>query len=133
MRLAGSLSAIAALAATLAVNQAVSQNGLGDNEAGVPLNPRDAAQVWTLERQGRALCRVRLEASPVGRGDFGIQIPQECGASLPTGTAAWRPVNDGAALVDADGRVLLHFDRWSNSLLVATRGSGVDLALRRGV
>ena len=35
-------------------------------------------------------------------------------------------------LVSADGAPLLSFNRWSNSLFVSHRSSGVDVQLRRG-
>ena len=127
------LAALAGFTASLAASGALAQNGLGDNQAGIPLRPGDAAaQPWTLEHQGRTLCHVRLEARSAGNG-FRVDVPGDCGGQLPAGVVAWRPVSDGAVFVDADGRVLIHFDRWSNSLLVATRGGGYQVALRRGV
>jgi hypothetical protein len=128
-------AAVAAIgvAGALAGANAVAQTGLGDNQAGVPLKPSDAAaQPWTLEHQGQSLCVVRLESVTVSPGAFKIDIAPDCGGNLPTGVAAWRPMTNGAALVDADGRVLVDFNRWSNSLLVASRGSGLDVQLRRG-
>jgi hypothetical protein len=35
-------------------------------------------------------------------------------------------------LVDANGQTLVGFGRWSNSLLVSHRNSGVDVQLVRG-
>ena len=128
--------AVLGLASALAGGQAVAQDGLGGEhpeQANIPLKPTDAAaQPWTLEHQGRSLCVVRLGDVRNGAGGFKVDISTDCGGSLPAGIAAWRPVTNGAALVDADGRVLIDFDRWSNSLLVANRGSGFDIQLRRG-
>jgi hypothetical protein len=124
------------LASALVGGQAAAQDGLGGvhpEQANIPLKPADAAaQPWTLEQQGRSLCVIRLGDSKNSSGAFEVSVPPDCGGNLPAGIAAWRPVSDGAALVDADGRVLIDFNRWSNSLLVASRGSGVDLQLRRG-
>ncbi|HLK24375.1 MAG TPA: AprI/Inh family metalloprotease inhibitor [Caulobacteraceae bacterium] len=136
MRSAGPNRALAVLigfAASVAAAQALAQNGLGDNQAGMALRPHDAAaQPWALEHQGRTLCHVRLEDRPAAADTFRVAIGPECGGNLPAGVTAWRPVNDGAVFLDAGGRVLLHFDRWSNSLLVASRQSGFDVQLRRG-
>src|SRR5579871_4617145 len=135
MRSAGPNRALAVLigfAASVAAAQALAQNGLGDNQAGMALRPHDAAaQPWALEHQGRTLCHVRLSDRSAGDA-FQVAIPPECGGSLPAGVTAWRPVSDGAVFVDAGGRVLVHFDRWSNSLLAASRNSGYDVQLRRG-
>jgi hypothetical protein len=131
-------TAIAAfgLASALVGGQAVAQDGLGGvrpEQANIPLKPADAAaQPWTLEHQGRSLCVVRLGDVRNGSSGFKVDVSTACGGSLPAGIAAWRPVTNGAALVDADGRVLIDFDRWSNSLLVANRSSGFDVQLRRG-
>ena len=35
-------------------------------------------------------------------------------------------------LIDAGGQPLIAFHRWSNSLFVSRRSSGVDIQLRRG-
>jgi len=113
--------------------EAAAQNGLGDDQAGIPLKPADAAaQPWTLEDQGRSLCVVRHEGVEVGAGGYKVDISPDCGGSLPAGVAAWEPLTDGAAFVGPDGRVLVHFSRWSNSLLVANRRDGFDVQLRRG-
>jgi hypothetical protein len=36
------------------------------------------------------------------------------------------------SLVDSDGQTVLGFSRWSNSLFVSHRSSGVDVQLKRG-
>jgi hypothetical protein len=128
--------AVLGLASALVGGQAVAQDGLGGShpeQANIPLKPADAAaQPWTLEHQGRSLCVVRLSDVRNSSGAFKVDISTGCGGSLPAGIAAWRPVTNGAAFVDADGRVLIDFERWSNSLLVADRSSGFDVQLRRG-
>jgi hypothetical protein len=35
-------------------------------------------------------------------------------------------------LIDASGQTVAGFDRWSNSLFVSRRASGVDVQLKRG-
>jgi hypothetical protein len=124
------------LAGALSGAQALAQDGLGGvhpEQANIPLKPADAAaQPWTLEHQGRSLCVVRLGGVPNSAGVFKVDVSSDCVGNLPAGIVAWRPVTDGAAFVDADGRVLINFDRWSNSLLVANRSSGFDVQLRRG-
>jgi hypothetical protein len=105
---------------------------LARDQVGLPLAPSDAAaQTWTLEDRGRTVCRVGLKAEMVAKGVRRADIPVECAASLPAGVAGWKPVTDGAALVDAQGEVLIDFNRWSPSLLVSHRSSGGDLQLRR--
>ncbi len=127
------LATVAGVSAGLAAAEALAQNGLGDNQAGIPLRPHDAAaRPWALEHQGRTLCHVRLEDRAASGDAFQVAIPPECGGSLPAGVAAWRPVGDGAVFLDGGGKVLIHFDRWSNSLLAASRSSGYDVQLRRG-
>ncbi|MHB8529780.1 MAG: AprI/Inh family metalloprotease inhibitor [Caulobacteraceae bacterium] len=103
-----------------------------DNEAGVPLSPREAAGAWTLESQNRDICRVDLGARRAGKAGYRVRIASDCGASLPAGATAWVPTRDGMALVGSDGTVLIGFNRWSNSLFASHRSSGVDLMLRRG-
>src|SRR5579864_4754550 len=102
-----------------------------DNEAGVPLSPGDAAGVWTLESGGQAICRVALSARATGAG-FLATPDGGCGDALPAGVAGWAPTGDGMALTGAGGKVLLPFDRWSNSLFVAHIGSGRNVQLMRG-
>jgi hypothetical protein len=123
-------------ATSLAVSQAAAQEGMADlarDQIGTPLKSADAAaQPWTLERQGRSLCVIRLEDRALAHNVFKVDIPADCSGALPAGVAAWTPATDGASLVDASGRVLVDFNRWSNSLLVANRASGLDAQLRRG-
>ena len=45
---------------------------------------------------------------------------------------AGRPTKDGMQLIGADGQPVIAFHRWSNSLFVSHRSSGVDIQLRRG-
>ncbi len=123
------------LAAGLAGAPLAAQD-MNDNardQVGVPLAPKDAAaQRWTLESNGRNVCQVALTAEASGAGVYRVVVPGDCGGALPGQVAAWKPVTDGAALLDGSGQVLVDFNRWSNSLLVAPRRDGVDLQLRRG-
>ena len=97
-----------------------------DHEAGVPLSPAEAAGGWTVETGGRAICMIRLTA------DHGATPSGSCGDALPAGVAGWQPTADGMALTDGSGQVLTPFNRWSNSLFVSHRSSGVDVQLMRG-
>ncbi|HEY5072233.1 MAG TPA: AprI/Inh family metalloprotease inhibitor [Caulobacteraceae bacterium] len=103
-----------------------------DNQAGQPLDPKDAAGAWTLQSQGATICVVRLSARRAASG-FGFQGSPQCGEALPHGAVGWRPTADGMALVGADGASLIAFGRWSNSLFVSHRASGIDLQLKRGL
>jgi hypothetical protein len=84
-----------------------------------------------LESQGRTLCKVGLRLNAAGQGLYAIDAG-DCGEALPAGVAAWKPVTDGLALVDGQGRILVDFDNWSPDLLVSRRSSGGDIQLRRG-
>lgn len=103
-----------------------------DNQAGLPLNPTDAAGPWTLASGGRDLCVITLSAKRLAGGAYAASAPGTCGADLPASVAGWRPTADGMRLVGADGSPGVAFNRWSNSLFVSHRASGVDLQLRRG-
>ena len=98
-----------------------------DHEAGVPLSPAEAAGAWTVETGGHAICVVRLTA------DHGAQVGDNCGDSLPAGVTGWAATADGMALTGANGQALAPFNRWSNSLFVSHRSSGVDVQLMRGL
>jgi Protease inhibitor Inh len=97
-----------------------------DHEAGVPLSPAEAAGAWTVETGGHAICMVQLTA------DHGVKVGDNCGDSLPAGVTGWIATGDGMALTGANGQTLAPFNRWSNSLLVSHRSSGVDVQLMRG-
>jgi hypothetical protein len=97
-----------------------------DNEAGVPLSPAEAAGGWTVETGGHAVCMITLTAS------HGATVGAGCGDALPSGITGWSATADGMALTGAGGQVLAPFNRWSNSLFVSHRSSGVDVQLRRG-
>jgi hypothetical protein len=101
------------------------QVGPDDHEAGVPLTPAEAAGVWTLASGGRDQCHLTLGAAHSVNADAG------CREILP-GPTGWQPTRDGMALTDAGGKTILAFHRWSNSLFVSHRASGVDVQLRRG-
>jgi hypothetical protein len=103
-----------------------------DNDAGTPLAPADAAGPWTLVSDGRPICVVTLGKQLQGGEAYGFSAPAACADALPAGLAGWVPSPHGMDLVAADGRVLIGFGRWSNSLLVSHRSSGADLQLRRG-
>ena len=117
-------------AASLALGATAAQ--AWDHEAGVPLTPAEAAGGWTLESAGRPVCMVRLTATKTSDAGYAASAPASCGEALPPGVAGWTPTGDGMALTGADGRVLIAFDRWSNSLFVSHRSSGVDVQLQRG-
>jgi len=102
-----------------------------DNQAGVPLAPAEAAGPWTVQTDGRDVCVLTLKAEKGGRG-YAVTPPATCHEALPGKPVAWRPTADGMQLLAADGRPLLAFNRWSNSLFVAHRASGFDVQLRRG-
>ena len=100
--------------------------GAEDREAGVPLTPAEAAGAWTLESAGHAICTLQLGA------DHSARAASDCAGALPGAPTGWRPTADGMALLGAGGQPLLGFNRWSNSLFVSHRASGVDVQLRRG-
>jgi hypothetical protein len=112
------LAAIAALlsAPTLAA----------DNQAGVPLDPAEAAGPWTLETGGHSVCTLTLGP------DKSVKVVSACDPLLSATPTGWEPTRDGMRLI-AGGQTVLGFGRWSNSLLVAHRSSGADVQLRRGV
>ena len=97
-----------------------------DNEAGVPLSPAEAAGGWTVETGGHAVCMITLTAS------HGATVGAGCRDALPSGITGWSATADGMALTGAGGQVLAPFNRWSNSLFVSHRSSGVDVQLMRG-
>ncbi len=97
-----------------------------DHEAGVPLSPAEAAGAWTVETGGHAICIIRLTADHLARP------AQNCGDALPSGVTGWVTTTDGMALTGEGGAVLAPFNRWSNSLFVSHRSSGVDVQLMRG-
>jgi hypothetical protein len=103
-----------------------------DHEAGVPLTPAEAAGAWTVETGGHAICMIRLSPDRAGNAGFGATPGADCGDALPSGVAGWTPTGEGMALTDAGGKVLAPFNRWSNSLFVSHRSSGVDVQLMRG-
>jgi len=123
----------AALALAAGVAGAQDMNAMARDQVGTPLAVSDAAaQGWTLETGGHTVCKVRLGAQAISKGVYHADVPADCSQTLPAGVAGWKPVTDGAALVDGQGQVLIDFNRWSNSLLVSHQSSGVDVQLRRG-
>jgi hypothetical protein len=119
LRIAVGLAGAALLAGAFGASAA-------DNEAGAPLTPAEAAGPWTIESAGHGLCTLTLGASHT------VKTSAACGEYLPTSPTGWQPTKDGMQLVGADGQPLLAFHRWSNSLFVSHRSSGVDIQLRRG-
>ena len=92
------------------------------------------------ERIELAASRDELVGLPEFRPDDDIAIevlrrlaePATCGDVLATSPTGWQPTRDGMQLVSADGQPVIAFHRWSNSLFVSHRSSGVDVQLRRG-
>lgn len=121
-----------ALAAGAGLSLGVDAALAADNEAGVPLTPAEAADVWTLESGGHAICRVELSPRKAGDAGYGARAAKDCAGALPANVAGWTPTGDGMALTAPDGHVLLAFNRWSNSLFVSHQSSGVDVQLQRG-
>ncbi len=102
-----------------------------DNEAGVPLSPSEAGGAWTLESGGRNLCIVTLGETRIGPG-YLVKAAADCDGVLPGHPVAWQPTAHGMQLVGADGKTVVGFSRWSNSLFVSHQSSGVDIQLKRG-
>lgn len=120
-----SIIAIALSAAALLAGAAAAQDGTGDNEAGVPLTPAEAAGVWTVASQGKDLCVLTMGASHT------VKAPATCNEALTGNPTGWQATKDGMQLVNG-GQPVIAFHRWSNSLFVSHRSSGVDIQLRRG-
>ena len=120
----------AAIAALAVLSRAPSAQS-ADHEASVPLSPSEAAGAWSLESAGRDICVVTLGKTPVGAG-YAAKVGAGCAGALPGDPVAWKPTADGMQLVGADGRTVIGFGRWSNSLLVSHQASGVDIQLKRG-
>ena len=114
--------AAGAAAAALLTTTALAE----DNEAGVPLTPAEAAGTWTVSSGGRDLCQLTLGAAHT------VKATAACDAALIGAATAWAPTRDGMSLNTGDGQVVIAFHRWSNSLFVSHRSSGVDIQLRRG-
>ena len=120
---ASSIAMGLAAAGLLGAPSALAQNG--DHEAGVPLTPAEAAGAWTVSSNGQDLCVLTLTA------DHGVKAPRTCSDALPGNPTSWQPTSDGMQLSGAGGKGF-PFHRWSNSLFVSHRSSGVDIQLRRG-
>ena len=97
-----------------------------DNEAGVPLSPAEAAGAWTISSEGQDLCTLTLNAS------HGVKSSSACNSALSGAPASWQATADGVQLLGSDGKQIMAFHRWSNSLFVSHRRSGEDIQLRRG-
>jgi hypothetical protein len=116
--------AAALTAAGLLAGAAAAQTG--DHEAGVPLTPSEAAGAWTVASQGQDLCTLTLGA------EHSVKAPASCNDALAGNPTGWQPTKDGMQLTSASGQPTIAFHRWSNSLFVSHRSSGVDIQLRRG-
>ena len=104
-----------------------------DTEAGVPLQPSEAAGQWTLESKGQDLCTLTLGTKRLARTrTTPWRGAAACNAVLPQPVSAWTPTHDGMAFVGAGGVTSIAFNRWSNSLFVSHTSSGVDIQLKRG-
>ena len=119
-----SIIATALGAAALLAGAAAAQTG--DNEAGVPLTPAEAAGSWAVASQGKDLCTLTLGAA------HSVKAPSACNDAVGGNPTGWQPTKDGMQLTGAGGQQMLAFHRWSNSLFVSHRSSGVDIQLRRG-
>lgn len=118
------------LVATTALGQSAPPS---DPQAGAPLEPGDAAGMWTLSSKGGAICTLTLTSKPDTRGVYGVAVPQACKDAYAMGpVTSWKPTGDGMAFTSAAGAPVVAFNRWSNSLLVSKRASGADLQLMRG-
>jgi hypothetical protein len=118
-------------ATSLVIAAPVFAQDAGPNSYGTPLKPSDAAaQPWLVESHGQTTCRIRLEAQEASAGVYRVSAG-DCGAALPSGVVGWKPDGNGLSLVDSQGQVVVKFDRWSNSLMVAPRSNGADLQLQR--
>lgn len=125
----------AALAAALgAATPALAQDmaALARDAVGLPEKPNDAAaHPWLLQSDGHTVCQLALTAEPIGGGLYRVAAPADCAQALPP-VAGWKPVTDGAAFIDGQGQVMVDFNRWSPTLLIAPRpSSGPQLQLRR--
>ncbi len=129
MLVAGAVVA-AALAATPALAQGMA--ALARDSVGLPEKPNDAAaHPWLLQSDGHTVCQVALTAEPIGGGLYRVGMPADCAQALPP-VAGWKPVTDGAAFIDGQGQVMVDFNRWSPTLLIAPRPRGApQLQLRR--
>lgn len=119
------VSTIAAALAAAGLLAGATAAATEDNEAGVPLSPAEAAGPWTVESGGHAVCTLTLGAAHT------VKAPATCGGALPASPTGWQATRDGMQLT-ANGQPVLAFHRWSNSLFVSHRASGVDIQLRRG-
>jgi hypothetical protein len=104
-----------------------------DGEAGVPLQPSEAAGVWSLGAgsDNRTVCQLDLGQRRTSLG-YALRTRGDCSPALDAQPVAWTPTSDGMRLVAADGSTVQSFGRWSNSLFTTHINSQVDLQLRRG-
>ena len=128
------LPALLTFALALAAGAALGQSAPpSDPQAGAPLEPADAAGVWTLSSKGGAICTVTLSGKPTILMKYDASASQACQDAYAMGpVTGWKPTPDGMAFTASDGSTVVAFNRWSNSLLVSKRSSGADLQLTRG-
>jgi hypothetical protein len=60
----------------------------------------------------------------------GVKAASACSGLLPGAPSAWQATGDGMALTGSGPAIAFH--RWSNSLFVSRRDTGLDIQLRRG-
>lgn len=65
-------------------------------------DPEALAGVWTLTVEGRAACKLLLNAAPAAHG-YGASPQGGC----PIPVTQWRPVPDGIELAGSDGLTLI--------------------------
>jgi len=132
--LAAALDIAAGSAATIALAQPASPAHEDTGaKTDTPLSPKDGAGKWTLSSKGGVVCYITLKTARSPGGGYLADIEQPCRDAYPlAGSTGWTPTADGVALVGPDGSPAVTFSRWSDSLLVSHRSSGVDLQLTRG-
>ena len=81
----------------------------------------------TAETGGHAICVVRLTADHSAKVATIAETPHRLAATGCVGHRRRR-----LTLTGAGGQALAPFNRWSNSLFVSHRSSGVDVQLMRG-
>jgi hypothetical protein len=124
------LALLAALAGAPVLAQDVAANFR--EGVGLPMRPSDAAAGrWTLSTRHHAVCSMAFSDRPDGRGVYPARIAPECAAELPGGIVGWRPVTDGLALVGPDDAILVDFNQWTPTDLVARRAGAPFLELTR--
>jgi hypothetical protein len=122
-----------ALAAAFFASDASAQFGASHLDSiGIPMKPGEAgAGPWTLSTGRKDICQLRFGTVRGEGGLYPADITPDCGAVLPPGIAGWKPVTDGLALVNAQGAILVDFNRITSRDLVAPRSGAPFLELKR--